>query len=253
MKKAIALLASFAAMACGEAIDADGIALDVPEEDLGTLRQPIYMPSGYGSEEGDQTRCDSSWSGGGCMIPDNRSPGFAIQSSCLQGTLFHDQAYLALGYVMGVVNSSPLSWAMDRYHSGSADWHINCVGSGSLANTSCSILPAPDCHDTPRGELCQCKGGNIDINVNAVQNSPGWVNGTTAQRGRFINNIVRHEVGHAIGLGHVPSSAGKLMSVGYPSEPVPGVDPWDNLYTFDSTEVNALDCYRETSGTTPRC
>jgi hypothetical protein len=253
MKKPSALLALALALACGGE-SFNGVALDTPREDVGTLQQPIYMPSGYGSEEGDQTRCDSDWSGGLCVVPDNRSPNFGIDQCGTNDSLFHRNIYTALGYVIGVTNSVPLEWATTRSHSSGGDYVIRCVGdtSGTPMSTSYNSITA-DCHDTERGQLCQSKSGTITVRTGVILNTPGFQAATASQRDRIINNMIRHEAGHVIGFGHVPSGPGKLMSVGFTPTPVPGVDAWDNLYTFDSTEIHALDCYRETSGTTPRC
>ena len=253
--RAITLMMFALAVACGRPQDFESLQDPAPLE-LGILEQPIFMPTAYGSEKGDQTRCDEDWSGGTCVIPDNRSPNFGIDQCGANTAMFHSNIYTALGYVIGVTNSVPLEWATTRSHSNGGDFIFRCVGDaeGSPMVTSFNSVTA-DCHDTDRGELCQAKSGTITVRMGVIIAACAEVGATAAQCNRLINNMARHEAGHVIGLGHEKNAgSNKLMQTAFPNGPgVPGADPWDNLLTFDSVETHALDCYRETSGTTPRC
>jgi len=224
--------------------------------ELGSLEQPIFMPDGYGSEEGDQSRCDTSWSGGKCVIPDNRSPNFGIDQCGTETSLFHRNIWTALGYTFGVVNSSPLDWAMTRSHSNGGDYIVRCVGdtTGAPMSTSFNGVTA-DCHDTDRGTLCQAKSGTITVRMGVFLQNPAFANATAAEQDRIIQNMLRHEAGHVNGLGHKKgASYDQLMAAVYPNAPgAAGTDPWANMLTHDSAEIHMLDCYRETSGTTSRC
>lgn len=234
-----------------------------PVGDIGTARQAIYMPAGFGSEDGDQTRCDDgNWSGGGCMVPDSRTIKFRIKSSGPEscgavGTIITDQAALALDYAIGVANSAPNSWNIQRVADAvgvTAHWTIKCTPGGSPGTTTGDYSTA-DFHSTARGTIKQVQGGTIVIGTASVTSLPAYVNGTQAQRQRVWNNVVRHEVGHAIGFGHKKDAPfSQLMRVSLPQGPTAGVDDaWDNLLQYDADEKHMLDCYKETSPTTPNC
>ncbi len=253
MKKYLSCLLALA-LACGgeyeEAIE------------LGTLEAPIFMPASYGSEEGDQTRCDTNWSGGRCVVPDSRTITYSFHGCGVPGDPIYDQLVLAFNYVKGVANSAPNSWNLSSLGAkpnppalpGRGNYAVVCSPDtfGSPMVTSYGFLSA-DCHDTDRGDLCQSSQGGITIKLNVIDNASGWLAATPTQRNRLVNNMFRHEVGHTIGLGHVPTNQSKLMSAAFSSAPIPGTDPWDNLLTFDATETHALDCYNENSGTGSNC
>lgn len=155
-----------------------------PVGDIGTLGQPIFMPDGFGSES-DQTRCDGSWSGNECVVPDRRQISFRVKTTGPEacGATIAAQAKLAVDFVIGVANSSPNNWTISRVEDvvGSvANWNIKCRPGGPPGQTTFDFSTV-DSHSTPRGTLKQVQGGDIFIGTQVVTSLPAFINGTAAQ------------------------------------------------------------------------
>lgn len=53
------------------------------------------------------------------------------------------------------------------------------------------------------GTFNQYAKASTFIGASAIESSPGWINGTDAQRQRFARNVIKHEMVHGFyGLGH---------------------------------------------------
>lgn len=235
---AIALLL----FACGAPLD--------EEEGLyiGTLEQGIFVPVGYGAESGTQNGVssppcdDTDWAGGQCSIPDSKFQIYKFfASSC--SSWWQARFVGAENYVKPFVNGLGDDWA---YYGGD----INGVYThGMYCNTSSGLgafTPGPDFenHATPLGTLRQYKNGTIRIDTADIEAQAGWSSKTEAERIRFAENVIRHEMGHSLGFGHFGSG---LMQDGT------NATWYSNSKTFTIADRTVLRCYNEDSGSSPDC
>jgi hypothetical protein len=74
-----------------------------------------------------------------------------------------------------------------------------------------------DCHDlSGSGELCQFSSGAAFWYAAGLIANPAtaWNSKTESQKVVYARNVIRHEIGHALGFGHVNSSGCYLMGLG---------------------------------------
>lgn len=276
MNKVVALMLLLCALACGEheeyesevgMMDHEGMpsAFASGEEIVyGTSKQPIYMPLEYGSESSTSSpRCIPPWGGGECQVPDSRTMSVRVMntpsgdSNC--GTAGNPASGTgkavndAVNDAIAIANSK--GWLMTRKADNSLTGQITvrCTGSSS-GNPATTTGANYDCHDTEHGDLCQFGTANIEVRMGVIFAMPGYQQATAAQRQNVIYNILKHELGHALGFGHNTFGMASVMFSPMPSAPVANVtDPWDGYRAFAKDELHMLDCYRDSSGTTPDC
>jgi hypothetical protein len=247
-------------------VERDMTGVDAGEE-LGTLEQPIYIEGNYGFEV-DGTKCSPPWSGGTCGVPDIRQFSIGVHQYTCPTQLFKDQILDAANHARDVANANGWSIEVHTYTTGPEPGHnfdlsdpfdIRCTTSGAnvpagrAGRSDCSenIDHILDCHDTQFGQLCQYRNCNVFVRNDFITNSSGWAVATNAQRGIVVENVGRHEMGHALGFGH--STATDDLMFSSISLNAPLTNDWTGLQTYTTTEKHQLDCYRETSGTTTNC
>lgn len=223
------------------------------ELQIGTSRQAIFMPDGYGIEAGDHTRCDTEWSGGRCYVPDNRG-----------AKVYVNPAGCPNWYVQRMQNAViDMNTLVQPY-----GWSIQLVGINDpwtyqiYCNMGTSVNPAAfsdhtgsmDCHDSSRGELCQTRAGYIEVRPLYAESKGVFQAASDFQRRMWMANILRHELGHLVlGFGHLPGTqqGTKLMAKGYPDDLQS--DVWNSLLGPDADEQFMLDCYTPGSGRSNSC
>lgn len=245
--KAVHLAGALAALACA--------GTDVPElpiENLGTVEQPIFMPAGYG-HEGNSTRCDGSWSGGECQVPDWGDKEFKIKrllQNCDAWTIDRiDEALTLMQQRLEAVG-----------------WTMNLVTSGQNGTISCSTASGPpgtmnangpwDLHSTSRGTLKQYGGFAITIRQWSTYlcdgtGEPGevWSNATVQEQVNVFINIITHEISHVVGLGH--GAQGTLMAQTMACDT--DAPQWQGVLDWEPEEYEMLLCYNPNSGTGSDC
>lgn len=229
----------------------------------------LYIEGNYGWE-GNQTKCSPPWSNSICAVPDFRTFSIGVHQYSCSDTIFKNQILDAANHARDVANANGWNvFAINVYTvppstPGGYDianpFDIYCttsaaeVPAGKMARTNCSenIDNLWDCHDTQFGRLCQFKNCVISVGVNNIKNTEAWKASSTTntQRGIGAENVCRHEFGHVLGFGHGPNDT--LMESSFP-EFLPLAPEWTGLKTWTNTEKHQLDCYKETSGTSPNC
>src|SRR5690606_314773 len=101
-------------------------------------------------------------------------------------------------------------------------------------------------HSSARGQVRQFAYGTITIYDGKWPAMAGWpCNGTPSlqcqtRRNTFITNVVRHELGHSMGLGHKTSTGGlNLMDLSF-NDINPNSTPWQQGLMPTSSEQTAI-------------
>jgi hypothetical protein len=253
---------------CG-AESADGPTADAPA-DFGELEQALYVPTGYGAD-GNQNRCGSPFAGGVCLMPDTREwliivPDSGEHQGCSRANV-RTQIDLAAREWSFKVNQQGWSTAVvGASVTEVGGVAITCSGDASSTNKRFGVTtvsgpcgtPGTDCHSTPRGTIQQYADASILMypervyaNTNiSFPNGFGNFGGLhITQQNNFIFSLVMHELGHLAGLGHTGYATSKLMGLHSFND----LSPFNGRLYPTTEELNMIKCYRETSGTTPRC
>lgn len=225
-----------------------------PKEQLGTAKEPIFMPSQYGIEGGGfGPRCIPPWDNGQCWVPDNTGSNVVLRfwvndASC--GADLAGKVHAALNKFVNNMNSLGLQ-AFIMTAKLDARYFIQCANNnpGVLAH----FVPiSQETHSTVNGTLVQHGSGNIFIDGAQITATPCWQQGAITQHNAFMDNITSHELYHVAGSGHETSGTGaRLMDPAYS-----GALNTNACQVFlDPTpaDIAAIDCYNATSGTGDRC
>ncbi len=225
---------------------------DQVQTNLGTLSSPVYIPSQMGMEKGDGSRCDSSWSGGVCYVPDSKTVKFYVDGqNC---PVWYKQRIQNAVIDMNTL-SSPYGWSTQLVGI-NEPWNftIYCETESTRPTARTWFNDNFDCHDTDLGDLCQTRTGYIAVRPNYAESKGVFKAATTQQRIYWMANSMRHEVGHAaFNFGHLPGTqqGTKLMAKGYPDDLDSPV--WNSFLTPDQDEQHALDCYTPGSSGSSSC
>ncbi len=213
---------------------------------IGTLGQPIFMPTNYGSENSTASpQCSPPWSGGICLVPDSKQFLYKLfASSC--SSWWQARVVGAEAYFKPLINGLGDDWVYSGEISGHYSIDLRCEPTGptSLADFR-SSSSGVDTHPTEFGTLWQWKTGSVRYDTADIEDEATWANKTDAQRIRYAENIIKHEYGHSVGLGH--GGTGIMRTTWTEAEAYGG------FMTFGLTEINMLKCYNEDSGTSDDC
>lgn len=269
MKKLLLIMLAGSALACGDsgASDHEEVGAMDPAE-FGSLEQALYVPDGYGVDMS-QNRCGNPFAGGRCLMPDRRDWVFQYPAATGAGqracTDTDFRAALETAAREAHFYASSVGWPTSVSQATASSVPVNTVyfscDNGPTSGTVGAKVTVPstclqsqsDCHTTSRGEILQYGTASVTIYPNRIKNLPSITGGysslTQTQKRNLITNIVLHEYFHVLGLGHASESTSPLMGFGS-SGAMPGIN---GIKAPTSTELGWIDCYNESSGTTPRC
>jgi hypothetical protein len=238
------------------------------ESDIGELEQALtVLPNGYGVMKGTptipssvQARCwtDASqptWPGGKCFVPFMRTVNVVENTSTcggpyatdLRAGLLDASTYLRAKlaeYGWTVFRNNPVP---DRQHpavviqlgcgspfSGS---NSNSVGGTAFIEGGCTTRSA--------GQLCQFAQTNSRLYTSRFEAIPAMSTWTSTQRQKFAFDILAHEGGHGIGLGHELCGQNPLADLMGNTACQNANDP-GSIYkgVFRTVELNWLEAYR---------
>jgi hypothetical protein len=92
----------------------------------------------------------------------------------------------------------------------------------------------------------------IVVDSAEVEASTAWALANEGQRRTFAENVIRHEIGHSVGLGHSSNPLHLMYGVFQTNDP--NALPWAGLLNWTSDELFWIDCYNPSVGSTsPDC
>jgi hypothetical protein len=216
------------------------------DSDLGTLRQALSLPNGYGMNN--QYRCGNTWSGK-CFVPHDKKIRMKFFASTCAGDWQKTRFVTAMDVWIGWMNAR--GWTVqgpdsqDRY-----DYDLRCdstiynppssaphlgmfvyPSTNGFQGTTCSTVAG-------RGELCKFVKGTLTIFTSPAMDRLYGVAGEAGKQ-RMYQNFIIHELGHAGGLGHYGTDGTDVMAVhGSGADGSP-----NSTDTYSTTEYNFLNNY----------
>lgn len=245
MKNIIKAILALALFACGASPEDENV-VEGDYIPIGSTGQEIFMPTGYGAENGSGTpQCSPPWGGGICRVPDSKTLLYKLFASTCS-SWWQARVVGAEAYVQPFLDGLGDDWNYSGEVAGLYNIDIRCTASSGLADFN-NLQASTDNHATEFGTLQQWVYGSIRIDTAEIEAQPGWASKTEAQRIRFAENIIRHEYGHSFGFGH--GGTGLMRDGSQWTE----AQAYGSTMTFGTTERNMLLCYNEDSGSTDDC
>lgn len=224
--------------------------------EIGTAHQPIFLPDYYGREVGveggnNHPSCHFPWADSSCKAPDNKllQVGFDANScSTWYQTRFVNAFEAMRSFVAGLNDDE---WVLSGPVT-ATNYVMKCMagaGGGELGAFAGSTNPSDnDVHVVPGyGQLYQYRKGNMFIRPSNIEAYSDWATRAEAERIRFVENSIKHELGHLLGLGHVAGCGPLLMNS------CPDSTWWSGTKAVTSADRTRMKCYNEDSGTTDDC
>jgi hypothetical protein len=231
----------------------DGELATLAQGDIGTLRQAIYLDSGYGSESGNTSRCVLPWSGGKCNVPRGKSLLVAIrmlEDGC-SGTWWENRAIDAVLEMNDFLSLHDffLTIAITPQEIASANVAMKCIpeAPGLAATFPFSV----QCTGSSPKKVCKENSWQITVGGNLLVNlfsGPLGAGKTQTQKDRLTKNLLRHEIGHVAGLGHEPMGQGSNLMAGI----VDNSSNWWNANMVPTAFEGSLIGTYNPDGNTPR-
>lgn len=230
-----------------------------PSENIGTIEQPIFMPSAYGFEDGNNApRCIPPWDGGHCWVPDNTGDNVKLlywidDASCTHfNGFFKDRIHETFLIVQSKLRAQGLVVELMGTKL-EAKYTIKCGtnASGSLgrfAPVSQQII------STVNGDLVQFGSGTVTIDQSQIEATPCFQTSTLQKQVDFSDNVIQHEMWHVAGIGHENKPGGNGITVMDPFyDGATNKASCTGFMNLKTTDLAAIDCYNATSGTGDRC
>jgi hypothetical protein len=237
------------ALACGAPVETP------PGETIGTAKQAVYLPSGYGTEggtdsNGNKTTCDGDWANNECWVPNSKVFYTAFQAGTCSS--WWQARFVDLWYEL----IAEVDYINSYLHEDATEWYLGpvpelwgepLVAPGLIFNWRCqatdgiaSFQPnssnSDDIDAQGNDELRQYKGGTLRLDVADIESDVLWAASDDARRRRFARNVLRHEAWHQFGHGHEENG---LMG---------GCDYWNEECWPTVTMYNRQACYNPSNG-----
>jgi hypothetical protein len=247
MNRIITATLTALAFACGAPSDEGSFTFEEIEGEylIGNLGQEIFMPTNYGSENTSSSpQCSPPWGGGVCLVPNSKIQLYKLFASTC-GDWWNARVVGAENYFQPFMDGLGDDWNYSGQIDGAYNISIRCEVSANGIGSFQPSSSGADNHATEFGTLMQWKSGAMRIDKVEVEALPGWFNRSESDRIRFAENLIKHEYGHSIGLGH--GGTGIMRAT------IPDNEMYGATQTFGSVEVGMLQCYNEDSGGNDDC
>ena len=259
--KLLLTLLMLCSFACG-AEDFAGEPEGAEPVEIGQVEQALFLPAGYGIEQGtvdgeNTPPCYAPFEGAVCGVPRYRKVDINIYPSTCS-YLFVRNEMMAAGAAMrnyfNALGWDILTWEGTKGNRSSAvQMDVRCGTTSSanfLGQTTNVLENAVNCLNAgpSAGLICRYTPSNARIFEANISNAVFGL--TSAKASRFANNVIRHEIGHGLGLAHNTTS-GTLM---YPFAASSQHSNYTNIALIPtSAERDLIECYRPTGGTPAGC
>lgn len=246
-------LAMVLVFACGGVADGE---TELEPADIGKLEQALFLFNDYGMEQnGTQQPCRQPYAGGICAVPSTKTPLYAIAAhdalgcwgqfwtdamqSAVNGINAWNQSFQTdFQFVQaGSTQQAKVSIMCDATQNGDGPQHM-AAAIPTAWTCSCVNGGTPYvCGDM----ICKVTKMEIRLWGNNIIDAYIATGASPTQLQRKIDNLARHELGHAMGLAHSPlgMQAGKLMA-GATNNYVLSDPKWNQLLSPTSTEASLV-------------
>lgn len=227
--------------------------------ELGQTAQAMYLPFAMGFEGGKENgvaypQCSAPFSAGMCAVPQVKNIDINVMTNtCPLASVQRAKILAAANAVRDFANG--VGWNVLTQENGSPNRFlanqvkVRCTTSHPNAKTHGETLyPTFNLGAcTPvgaAGVVCTFASATSHVyvnNINTFISAQGW---TGTQQGRYVENTFRHEVFHALGIGHNGSS-NQLMGQA-------STGTQNALLIPNNVERDAMECYSP-GGSSPAC
>jgi hypothetical protein len=244
------ILLALALAACAGSDTIPAPAADAGDAGLGQSEQAIYRGTGYGIDTSTGLQCEIQSTG--CQGPKSKTVTYKFAAGTCSSWM---QARVVEATIALEANAD--QWGFIWQADAANGWLTFKCGPAPSAPTALGGFERDGVTQTTLsdGKLWSMpKKGTIWLNP-AQFGGSAWNAATESQRRIFVHNLIKHEAGHVMGLGHTPdgSGHGPLMNVAVPME-TPLAIQWKATLWYSSVQAGWLQCYNPSiPSTQPLC
>jgi hypothetical protein len=165
--------------------------------DIGELEQGLTIPNGYGTKTSVSQRC---WDGVDCLHPGTKEYSYNFQASTCSS--WYQGRFVAADIRFG----TQVPWFTKKSGGTKNTWRCasgNGSAQGCTGSLGCAVVTFNQ-HEVIT---------DVDVYIfpDVVSAQSGWSSKTQAQKDRFVDNAILHEIYHSVALGHSDATLDSVL------------------------------------------